>query len=115
MTIYIIYKGYLCGYLEHSGHRAGGGLGRLLQDGLPPQVVGQGTTGAPHVELSIDPCLYHLLLPGDGDVPRGKLIKELIVYVFQSHAFYRGEGAHVIQVLGIHRLGVWYKRGSQDS
>lgn len=93
---------------------AGGGLGLLLQDGLTSQVVGQSAVGSPDCELPVDARLDHLLLPGDGDVPRGKLIKKLLVIVFQLHAFNRGEGPDVVDVLGINCLGVWHKRGRKD-
>lgn len=86
----------------------------LLQDGLTSQVVGQSAVGSPDCEFPVDAHLDHLLLPGDGDVPRGKLIKKLPVIVFQLHAFDRGEGPDVVDVLGINCLGVWHKRGRKD-
>lgn len=97
-----------------SRHRAGGGLGRLLQDGFTSQVVGQSAVGPPDCEFAIDPHLDHLLLPGDGDVPRGELVKKLLVLVVHLHAFNRGEGPDVVDVLGINCLGVWHERGRED-
>lgn len=83
---------------------AGGGLGRLLQDGFTSQVVGQTAVCSPDCELAVDPRLDHLLLPGDGDVPRGELLEKLIVFVVQLHAFNRGEGPDVVDVLSINCL-----------
>lgn len=97
-----------------SGHRAGGGLWRLLQDRFSSQVIGQSAISSPDCELTVDPHLDHLLLPGDGDVPRGKLIEKLLVLVLQLHAFDGGEGPDVVDVLGINRLGVWHERGRKD-
>lgn len=95
-------------------HRAGGGLGRLLQDGFTPQVVGQSAARAPDRELTVDPHLDHLLLPGDGDVPRGELVEKTTVLVFQLHTFDCGEGPDVMDVLGINCLRVWHERRWKD-
>lgn len=100
-----------CSLLRHG---AGGGLGRLLQDGFAPQVVGQSAIQAPDCELAVDPRLDHLLLPGDRDVAGGELVKKSRVLVFQLHTFNRGEGSDVIDVLGINCLGVWHERGCED-
>lgn len=97
-----------------SRYAAGWRLGRLLQDGFTPQVIGQSAAGSPDCELSIDPGLDHLLLPGDGDVPRGKLIEKHRVHLFQLHPLHRGKGADVVQILGVHSLGVWHEWGCQD-
>lgn len=97
-----------------SRHGAGGGLGRLLQDGLASQVIGQSAVRAPDCELAVDPHLDHLLLPGDGDVPRGELAEKILVLVFQLHAFNGGEGPDVVNVLGINCLRVWHERWRKD-
>lgn len=101
-------------YRSLLGQGAGGGLGRLLQDGFTSQVLGQTAVGSPHCELPVYAHLDHLLLPGDGDVPRGKLVEKLCVLVFQVHAFNCGEGPNVVDVLGINCLGVWHKGGRQN-
>lgn len=95
-------------------HCAGGGLGWLLQDGLTSEVVGQSAVSPPHCQLPVDSHLNHLLLPGDGDVPRGELVEKLHVLVLQLHALDRGEGPDVVDVLGINCLGVWHKGGRKD-
>lgn len=86
----------------------------MFQDGLASQVIGQSAVGSPDRELSVDACLNHLLLPGDGDVPRGKLVKKLSVLVLQLNAFNCGEGPNVIDVLGVNGLRIWHKRGRKD-
>lgn len=94
--------------------RAGVGPGRRLQDGLSTQVVRQRAVGGPHCELAVDARLDHLLLPGDGDAPRGKRVIKVLVLISQLDAFDRGESPNVVDVLDINRVGVWHKGGRED-
>lgn len=94
---------------------AGGGFGRrLLQDGLPAQVVGHRSVRTPHVQLAEDARLDHLLLPRDGDVSRRKLVEEHLVVVLQADPLHRGERAHVIQIFGVDGLGIRDERRRQN-
>lgn len=83
-----------------------GRLWRLLQDRLAPQIVRHGATTTPNIQLATDSCLNHLLLPGNGDVSRGKLIEKLLIHVFQVNPFHSGECTYIIKVLGIHSFRI---------
>lgn len=84
---------------------------RLLQDGLPAEVIGDGAVGAPKVELGVNAHLDHLLLPRDGNVPGGKLVEKVLVGILQGHPLHRGEGPDVIQAFSVHHFGVRDERG----
>lgn len=94
---------------------AGGRLGLLLQDGLTPEVVGQSAVPRPHCQFAVDAHFNHLLLPRDGNASRGEVAKKLCVLVLQLHALHRGEGPHVVDVLGVNCLRVGHKGGWKDS
>lgn len=82
----------------------------LLEDRLPAEIVWDAAARTPDVELSINARFDHLLLPGNRNVARGKLIKNGLVGVVQSDSLHRGESPDIIQALGVHHFRVGDER-----
>ena len=80
-----------------------------------PAVFGDAAVRTPNIELSVDACFDHLLLPGDGDVAWGKLIEKAFIRIIQGHSLHRGESSNVVQTFSVHHFRVRDERWMQNS